>query len=71
MNTHSRRNRGPDVSSSKLVGKSIMKLAREGHESRLRVYLKMLLDVNAFDTPEKVIAITDMFVSGINENERT
>ncbi len=68
MNTSNQRNRGPDIDSRKLVGRSIMKLAQEGHESRLKVYLKMLLDANAFDTPEKVIAITDMFVSGLNEN---
>ena len=51
---------------SVLVGKSIMKLAREGRESRIQVYLKMLLEENAFEKPEKALAITDMFISPFN-----
>ena len=52
------------INTSVLVGKTIMKLAREGHENRLKVYLHMLISSNAMETPEKAVAITDMFVSG-------
>lgn len=52
------------INTSVLVGKTIMKLAREGHENRLKVYLHMLISSNAMEKPEKALAITDMFISG-------
>lgn len=53
-----------NINTSILVGKTIMKLAREGHENRLKVYLDMLISSNAMEKPEQALAITDMFVSG-------
>ncbi|HPB84022.1 MAG TPA: hypothetical protein PK200_18460 [Spirochaetota bacterium] len=52
-----------NINTSILVGKTIMKLAREGHDNRIKVYLHMLISSDAMEQPERALAITDMFVS--------